>query len=255
MSPPTRAGPRIVIVGGGAGGLPLAARLGDTLGRRGQAEITLVDRYATHLWKPLLHEVAAGRVDADVHGIDYLALAYWHHFRFRQGTVASLDRARHELTLDAVCDDEGVLMLPVRAIRYDTLVILRGQPQQRFQHPRGRRAQHRPRHAARRRAIPSPAARRLRARRRRRRRGTSPPGSTSSSSARVRPASSWPPRSATPPVRTRATAWTTSTRTRTSGRRSSKPPRASCRCCRKRSPWRPPGCCASSRSACAPASG
>ncbi|HTP46270.1 MAG TPA: NAD(P)/FAD-dependent oxidoreductase [Casimicrobiaceae bacterium] len=117
---------RIVIVGGGAGGLPLAARLGDKLGRRGRAEITLIDRNSTHLWKPLLHEVAAGRMDADVHGIDYLALAYWHHFRFRQGTVAGLDRARHELTLDAVYDDDGALMLPRRVLRYDTLIFCVG---------------------------------------------------------------------------------------------------------------------------------
>jgi NADH dehydrogenase len=117
---------RIVIVGGGAGGLPLAARLGDKLGRRGRAEITLVDRYATHLWKPLLHEVAAGRLDADVHGVDYLALAYWHHFRFRQGAVSGLDRARHELVLDAVYDDDGALMLPRRTVRYDTLIFCVG---------------------------------------------------------------------------------------------------------------------------------
>jgi NADH dehydrogenase len=117
---------RIVIVGGGAGGLPLASRLGDKLGRRGQAEITLIDRNSTHLWKPLLHEVAAGRMDADVHGIDYLALAYWHHFRFRQGRVAGLDRTRHELTLDAVYDDDGALMLPRRVLRYETLIFCVG---------------------------------------------------------------------------------------------------------------------------------
>jgi NADH dehydrogenase len=117
---------RIVIVGGGAGGLPLASRLGDKLGRRGRAEVTLVDRNGRHLWKPLLHEVAAGRMDADVHGVDYLALAFWHYFRFRQGTVAGLDRARHELTLEAVHDDDGMLMLPRRTLRYDTLIFCVG---------------------------------------------------------------------------------------------------------------------------------
>jgi NADH dehydrogenase len=117
---------RIIIVGGGAGGLPLASRLGDKLARRGRAEVTLADRNGTHLWKPLLHEVAAGRMDADVHGVDYLALAYWHHFRFRQGTVAGLDRARHELTLDAVHDDDGELMLPRRVLHYDTLIFCVG---------------------------------------------------------------------------------------------------------------------------------
>ena len=117
---------RIVIVGGGAGGLPLAVQLGDKLARRGLAEVTLVDRDERHLWKPLLHEVAAGRMDADIHGVDYPVLAYWHHFVFRQGRVASLDRARHTLTLDAVHDDDGTLMLPQRALRYDTLVICAG---------------------------------------------------------------------------------------------------------------------------------
>ena len=117
---------RIVIVGGGAGGLPLAARLGDTLGKRGRAEVTLVDCNPTHLWKPLLHEVAAGRMDADVHGVDYMVLAYWHRFRFRQGTVTGLDRARHELTLGEVHDDEGELMLPRRVLKYDTLVFCVG---------------------------------------------------------------------------------------------------------------------------------
>ena len=116
----------VVIVGGGAAGLPLATKLGDTLGRRGQATVTLVDHNASHLWKPLLHEVAAGRVDADVHGVDYFLMAYWHHFRFRQGAVVGLDRARRELKLGVVRDDDGAEMLPERTIAYDTLVFCVG---------------------------------------------------------------------------------------------------------------------------------
>ena len=116
----------VVIVGGGAAGLPLATRLGDTLGRRGKIMVTLVDHRASHLWKPLLHEVAAGRVDADVHGVDYFLMAYWHHFRFRQGAVVGLDRARHELKVGMVRDDDGAEILPERTIRYDTLVFCVG---------------------------------------------------------------------------------------------------------------------------------
>src|SRR5437868_5064429 len=112
---------RIVIVGGGAGGLPLACTLGDKLARERTAEITLVDQFATHVWKPLLHEVAAGRMDVDMHDIDYLTLAHWHHFRFRQGAVAGLDRARHELKLGAVSFDNGEEILPARTLAYDTL--------------------------------------------------------------------------------------------------------------------------------------
>jgi NADH dehydrogenase len=117
---------RVVIVGGGAGGLPLASRLGDKLARRGLVEVTLIDRYATHLWKPLLHEVAAGTMDADIHGVDYFALAYWHRFIFRLGTIAGLDRAGQAITLDEVHDDDGALMLPRRTLRYDTLVLCVG---------------------------------------------------------------------------------------------------------------------------------
>jgi NADH dehydrogenase len=64
---------RIVIVGGGAGGLELATRLGNTLGRRGLAQVTLIEKARTHFWKPHLHEVAAGTVDLHAHAVDYLA--------------------------------------------------------------------------------------------------------------------------------------------------------------------------------------
>jgi len=117
---------RIVIAGGGAAGLPLAARLGQRLGRRGRATVTLVDRFATHLWKPLLHEVAAGRLDADLHDVDYFLVAHWHHFRFRAGAVAGLDRARRELLLAAVLDDDGAEILPAGRLPYDTLILCVG---------------------------------------------------------------------------------------------------------------------------------
>ena len=117
---------RIVIVGGGAAGLPLAAQLGRKLGRRGRATVTLVDRFATHLWKPLLHEVAAGRLDADLHAVDYFLVAYWHSFRFRMGAVCGLDRTRREVKLAAVFDDDGAEILPPGVLPYDTLIFCIG---------------------------------------------------------------------------------------------------------------------------------
>ena len=75
---------RVVIVGGGAGGLELATRLGDTLGQtRPGGDITLIDKHRTHVWKPKLHEIAAGSMDMSAHEVDYLAQAHWHRFRFR----------------------------------------------------------------------------------------------------------------------------------------------------------------------------
>lgn len=66
---------KIVIVGGGAGGLEMATQLGHKLGRKKKAKITLVDRNHSHLWKPLLHEVATGSLDEGVDALSYLALA------------------------------------------------------------------------------------------------------------------------------------------------------------------------------------
>jgi len=117
---------RIVIVGGGAGGLELATRLGDSLGRRGQAQITLIDRSRTHLWKPLLHEVAAGSMDVDQHMLDYLAQARWHHFRFQLGAMRGLDRERRMVRIAPTNDEDGRLLIGEREISYDTLVIAVG---------------------------------------------------------------------------------------------------------------------------------
>jgi NADH dehydrogenase len=117
---------RVVVVGGGAGGLELATRLGDTLGRRGLARVTLVDRARSHLWKPLLHEVAAGSLDVDDHELDYLAQAHWHHFTYRYGELAGLDRARRLVLLGPTFDEEGRQVTQERVEPYDTLVVAIG---------------------------------------------------------------------------------------------------------------------------------
>ena len=119
--------PRIVIVGGGAGGLELATRLGDRMGRRGGARITLVDCSRTHLWKPLLHEVAAGSMDLYEHDLDYLAQARWHHFEFQLGRMDGLDRERRVIHLAATRDElSGEELIPAREIHYDVLVMAVG---------------------------------------------------------------------------------------------------------------------------------
>jgi len=116
----------IVIVGGGAGGLELATRLGDTLGRRKRVRVTLIDHARTHLWKPLLHEVAAGSMDMDHHALDYLAQARWHRFQFQLGSMEGLDRARRVVAVAPTLDEEGRGLIPRREIEYDTLVIAVG---------------------------------------------------------------------------------------------------------------------------------
>ena len=116
---------RIVIVGGGAGGLELATLLGNKAGKRGQAEITLVDANMTHLWKPRLHEVAAGVLNADVDELNYVAHAQRHRFKFIMGRMNGLDRQGKEVILEAHVV-EGEQILPERRLGYDTLVIAIG---------------------------------------------------------------------------------------------------------------------------------
>ena len=91
---------KVVIVGGGAGGLELATKLGDSLGKKQKAHITLVDGKKTHVWKPLLHEIAAGSLNPDKDELDYLAQAHWHHFNFRLGKMSGIDRSKKEIALE-----------------------------------------------------------------------------------------------------------------------------------------------------------
>lgn len=116
----------VVIVGGGAGGLELATRLGDKLGKQRKAVITLVDKSKTHLWKPLLHEVAAGSMDIDEHELEYMAQSRWHHFNYRLGAMEGLSRAMKEIYLSPVHDDDGNQLIPRRSLKYDTLIIAVG---------------------------------------------------------------------------------------------------------------------------------
>jgi NADH dehydrogenase len=116
----------IVIVGGGAGGLELATRLGETLGKRKRARITLVEKSRTHLWKPLLHAIAAGSMDPSEEELNYLAQAHWRHFDYKFGEMIGLDRAAKEVRLAATYDEDGQEITPLRSVRYATLVMAVG---------------------------------------------------------------------------------------------------------------------------------
>lgn len=117
---------QIIIVGGGAGGLELATRLGGTLSRRGLADVTLVDAALSHLWKPLLHEVAAGSLNSHEDDIGYLAHAHAHHFRFRLGRLAGVDRARRLVCCAPALDERGDPINEACSFPYDTLVVAIG---------------------------------------------------------------------------------------------------------------------------------
>ncbi|ACZ76468.1 NAD(P)/FAD-dependent oxidoreductase [Dickeya parazeae] len=117
---------KIVIVGGGAGGLELATSLGRKLGRKNKAEITLVDRNHSHLWKPLLHEVATGSLDDDMDALSYLAHARNHHFNFQLGMLTDIDREQRTIQLAEIRNEQGELLVAARSLPYDILVVALG---------------------------------------------------------------------------------------------------------------------------------
>ena len=119
------AAPRIVVVGGGAGGIGVATRLGRRLGRKGKADVVLVDMAEMHVWKPLLHEAATGSLDTGIEAMSYRGHARVNGYRFQQGTLVDLDRDRREIQLAPILDGDQEL-LPARTIGYDYLVIAVG---------------------------------------------------------------------------------------------------------------------------------
>jgi NADH:ubiquinone reductase (H+-translocating) len=116
---------RVVICGGGAGGLPLAVMLQARAKKNGIA-VTLADPSPTHVWKPLLHEFASGSMDKGAHEIAYLALAAWHGFTFSQGALEGIDRDKREVLIGAATDESGMEIAPPRRMPYDILVIAVG---------------------------------------------------------------------------------------------------------------------------------
>jgi NADH dehydrogenase len=104
----------------------LATKLGNRLGRKGLVDVTLIDKARTHVWKPKLHEIAAGSMDVGRHELNYLAQAHWHHFHYRLGEMNGLDRARKLIHVAPFIDEDGVAVTTQRSFAYDTLVVAVG---------------------------------------------------------------------------------------------------------------------------------
>jgi len=116
----------IVIVGGGAGGMEIATKLGRKLGKKGKARVTLIDCAESHVWKPLLHEVATGALDIGIDALSYRSHAANHGYHFQQGAMTNVDRDNKQVILAPIMDDSGDELLPARRISYDYLVIAIG---------------------------------------------------------------------------------------------------------------------------------
>jgi len=131
-SPPARIDGRppslktqIVVVGGGAGGLELVRKLGAHYGRE-RYDIILVDRNHTHIWKPLLHEVAAGSLDANLDEVGYRGHGHRWGYRFFLGSLEAIDRDSRHVVIAPILDEDGSELIGRHRIRYDYLVLAIG---------------------------------------------------------------------------------------------------------------------------------
>lgn len=116
---------RIVVVGGGVAGLALATRLGQTLGRRGVARVSLVDRSWTHVWKPMLHTFAAGTWNIYEQQVQLVVHARTHHFEYVPGQLDTIDRESQRIRL-APLQAAGESISSARELEYDVLILAFG---------------------------------------------------------------------------------------------------------------------------------
>ncbi|WP_028115189.1 NAD(P)/FAD-dependent oxidoreductase [Ferrimonas senticii] len=114
---------KIVVIGGGAGGMELITKLGQQLGKKGKAEITLVDLASHHIWKPLLHELATGSLNEGTNALDYQVHGTHNGYLFQRGALTAIDRDNRQVILAPLFDRHGNQVLAERRLDYDYLVI------------------------------------------------------------------------------------------------------------------------------------
>src|SRR5277367_3594728 len=115
--------PRVVIVGGGFGGLAAARAL-----KKARVNVVLIDRSNHHLFQPLLYQVATavltpGQIGAPIRGI----LGKQSNLTVILGEVTGVDKEQRYLLVKSV-DREGV------RIDYDTLILATGAQHSYFGH-------------------------------------------------------------------------------------------------------------------------
>ncbi|ARV74895.1 NAD(P)/FAD-dependent oxidoreductase [Vibrio campbellii] len=108
-----------VVVGGGAAGLEMVTRLASSFSSKSGHTVTLVEPSSHHLWKPRLHEIAAGTFDNELDSVAFRLHAACHGYQYVQARMSGLDRANKTITVSAEFS-------PEQTLKFDYLVIAVG---------------------------------------------------------------------------------------------------------------------------------
>jgi NADH dehydrogenase len=123
---PLPPGQRVVVVGGGFGGLQAVNKL-----RKLPVEVTLVDRRNFHLFQPLVYQVATGALSAGEIASPLRAIfKRARNVRVMLGEVGGVDLERRVLSVQPQMED-----LPAMEVPYDMLIVAGGSKYSYFGHP------------------------------------------------------------------------------------------------------------------------
>jgi len=116
---------RVVVVGGGFGGLTVAKGL-----RRAECDVTLVDRQNYHLFQPLAYQVATGALSApEIATPLRRILRRQRNARVLMASVTAIDLERRQVRLDGLANGANGVLLD-----YDELVVAGGSAYSYFGH-------------------------------------------------------------------------------------------------------------------------
>jgi len=99
-----RSFPRVIIIGGGFGGVEVARKLKDK-----EVEVLMIDRNNFHTFQPLMYQVATGTLAADAISFPIRKMfKSQSNFRFRMAEVIHIDKDKKEVqtsvgTYDYMC--------------------------------------------------------------------------------------------------------------------------------------------------------
>jgi NADH:ubiquinone reductase (H+-translocating) len=119
-------GQRVVVVGGGFGGLQAVMKL-----RRMPVEVTLIDRRNFHLFQPLVYQVATGALSPGEVATPLRAIfKRARNVRVLLGEVGDVDLDRRVISVQPPIED-----LPAHEVPYDTLIVAAGSKYSYFGNP------------------------------------------------------------------------------------------------------------------------